>query len=103
MPLAAGTKLSAPLAMSATLITWPAVTGTPLSRRLPLAGSVSMRTAARLWPASASLKKKFDWASVTVVSSVPATTALALFGGVFEPTLTVSVALAVPPLPSLTV
>ena len=89
--------------MSAAKITWPAVTATPSSSSVPFAGSVSMRTLARVWPASASVKAKFALVSTSGVSSVPERVASALFGGVLVPTLTVSVAVAVPPLPSLTV
>ena len=56
--LASGTNCSLPAAMSATLMTWPAFTATPPSSRLPWAGRVSMRTAARVSPVSTSVKPK---------------------------------------------
>ena len=89
--------------MSAEEITWPALTATPSSSKVPLAGSVSIWTFARVWPESASLKAKFDGFRITAVSSLPPMVASALSGGVLPPTLTVNVAVAVPPLPSLTV
>ena len=89
--------------MSAAEITWPALTATPLSSSVPLTGSVSMRTLASAWPASASVNAKFAVPRTTGVSSVPAIVASALFGGVLVPTFTVSVAVSTPPLPSLTV
>ena len=89
--------------MSAAEITCPVVTATPSSSSVPLAGSVSMRTFASTWPASASVKAKFAVSRTTGVSSVPEIVASALLGGVLVPTLTVSVAVALPPLPSLTV
>ena len=44
--------------MSAADTTVPAATGTPLSSKEPLVGGASMRTPAKAWPASVSLKPK---------------------------------------------
>ena len=89
--------------MSAAEITWPVVTATPPSSKLPLAGKVSMRTFARACAASGSVKAKSAVTSVSGVSSGVARVALALSGALLAPTLTVSVPLFVPPWPSLTV
>ena len=103
MPLAAGAKLSWPPAISAALTSVPAVTGVPFSSSVPLAGRVSMRTALRVWPASASVNAKSAGVSATGVSSGVVTVRSALSGGVLVPTLTVTVAVSVAPAGSVTV
>ena len=103
LALSAGAKLTLPAAMSAALMICPAVTVSPFSRRVPLAGTLSIRTLAKLCPASGSVKVKFAVASASGVSSGVESVWLALSGSVLEPMNTVSVALEVPPLPSLIV
>ena len=56
--------------ISATAMTWPAVTATPERVRLPALGKVSIRTALKLSPASTSLNPKFAVVSVCDVSSL---------------------------------
>jgi hypothetical protein len=56
-----------------------------------------MRTFARVWPASASEKPKSAAEKPRLVSSSIVTVASAPAGGVFGPTLTVSVAVACAP------
>ena len=58
LPFGAGTNTSLPAARSAALTMAPAATATPFSISVPAAGTLSMRTAASVWPASASLKPR---------------------------------------------
>ena len=103
MALGAGVNTRAPAFRALRAICWPAVTGTPFKLSTPAAGRLSMRTACRVWPASASAKPKSAAASGTLASSSTVRVASVPVGGVLAPTLTVSVALAVPPWPSLMV
>ena len=82
---AAGVKTRLPAVMSATVMTWPAVTATPDRVRLPAPGNVSIRTALRLSPASTSLNPRLavvrmcDESSLIVtVASVPVGVSLTL-------------------------
>ena len=77
--------------------TSPAVTGLPFKVKLPLVGKLSMRTAVKVWPASASVKAKSVLAKVSVASSKMVLVTSALVGGVLVPTFTVSVLLLVAP------
>ena len=83
------------------MTTWPAVTATPFKRKEPLVGRLSMRTAAKVCPPSASVNAKFAFVSVNVVSSRVVSVTLALSGGVLAPTVIATVLVAVPPFPSL--
>ena len=84
------------------LINCPTVMATPFKRRVPLTGNVSMRTAARVCVASASVNAKLLFTNVNVVSSAVVTVAFALLGGVLAPTFTATVFVEVPPFPSET-
>ena len=64
---------------------------------MPEAGSTSMRTLAKLCPASASEKPKSVALKLRLPSSAITTSAFVPVGGVFGPTLTVTVAVAKPP------
>ena len=75
----------------------PAVTATPFKVKLPLVGSVSIRTPAKVWPASASAKPKSAGAKVSVASSLMVLVMSAPVGGVLVPTFTVNVLLLVAP------
>ena len=89
--------------MSARLMSCLGVTGTPFSDRMPLAGRVSMRTAARVSPTSGSVKPKSAAVRVIGVSSVPVSFLSVPAGGSFTG-LTLSVSVAVDEaVPSLTV
>ena len=81
----------------------PAITFTPPSLSVPANGKLSIRTPAKLWPASASLKAKSAGAKTSVVSSSKVLVILTLSGGVLLPTFMVSVLVLVAPLGSLIV
>ena len=86
-------KLRCPAFSSASGTRLPAETAAPLSSSVPAVGRLSMRTAASVWPASASLKPKFAALRVSGMSSTVTSVASLPAGGVLGPTLTVSVAL----------
>ena len=80
-PLALAAGVYTKLAMLAKLMLWPAVTGTPLRVKLPLAGKVVMLTAWKLLaglsfgsvkPKSAALKLRAVSSKVVSVALVPA-------------------------------
>ncbi len=83
MALAAGVNTRFPAATSAVVITWPAVTAVPDRVSVPAVGSVSIRTALKLSPASTSLNPKFAVVKVWVVSSLMVTVALVPAGASF--------------------
>ena len=62
-----------------------------------------MRTAANVWPRSASLNPKSAAAKVRLESSSSTRVASVPVGGVFAPTLTVTMAVLEPPFGSTTV
>ena len=89
--------------MSAAVTTVPAVTATPSSVRLPLTGTLSMRTSARLSP-STSLNPKSDTASTCVPSSDRSIDWSAPSGASLAPVRRIdSCVVDVPPWPSLIV
>ena len=99
----AGAKTSLPAAMSAAGITVPASTAVPFSSSVPAPGRASMRTLARVWSASASAKPKSPVLTAYAVSSALVRAASTPVGVEFAPTLSVMLALALPPRPSETV
>ena len=73
------------------------MTGLPFKVSVPLVGKLAMRTAVKVWPASASVKAKSAGAKVSEPSSKMVLVTSALVGGVLVPTFTVSVLLLVAP------
>ena len=75
-------------------------TGLPFNVNVPLIGKLSIRTAFNVCNASGSIKAKSAVVKVSVVSSSVVLVMSALLGGLLVPTLTISVAVSKPPLPS---